>query len=276
MGALDSLYSDRASRWPAFYRTIQNELGATATLLDFGNQRTAGLVSSTTWTGRQFSATGLAPVWTPNAALSAYGTPFDLTAETNWLGYAPILTLNGTTERATAPDAAYWSRALAAFSVGAWVNFTDATSSAILAKFTTVGDLREWQFLTTAADKLQLVISDENDAATPNATLDTLADTASSQGVWLFIVGTYDGTANASGIDLYLNGVVSASTDTDDANFASSRDTTSVVEFGTTDGGTFFDGKILGGPWSPFFVQTQLTAAQISNIYQNLRLGLGV
>lgn len=274
--ALATLYYDRASRWDIYYQRLQAELGNTATLVDFGNQKSAGLLTASTWKGRRFHASGLAPTWTPNEALSAFDTAFNLEVNSNWLGDAPILTFNGTDERATSPDAAYWSNTLDAFSWGAWVYFTDATSSTILAKYTTTGNLREWRFHTTAADKLQFIISDEDDATTPNATLDTLADAASAQGAWLFLVATYDGSVNASGIDLYVNGAVVASTDTDDANFVSGRDTTSVVELGTADGAAFFGGKMLGGPWSPFVVQAALTAAQINNLFQGLRLGLGV
>ena len=257
--------------WQQYYNVLQTELGNTATILDFGNELTAGLVSAATWTGRTFHASGLSPVWTPNEALSAYDTPFNLK---NWLGAAPILTMNGTDEEADTPDAAYWSTTLDAFSWGAWVNFTDPTSSSILAKYTTAGNLREWSFHTSAADKLQMILYDEDAAA--NEQISTLADAALTAATWYFVVATYDGSANASGIDLYVNGAVVASTDTDEANFVSSRDTAALVTLGIANATNFMDGKFLGGPWSPFVVQTALTAAQVNNIYQGLRLGLGV
>lgn len=276
MPALDSLYRDRAKLWSMVYHNRETQLGATATIVNFGDQEVAGKVNASTFTGKRFNASGAAPVWTPSSALSAWTTAFDLTDPANWQGAAPVLTANGTANRMTTPDAAYWSRALAAASWGAWVNLTDATNSAIMAKFTTAGDLREWRFWLDASDKLQLILSDENDAVTPNATLDTEANTALSEGVWHLVVATYDGTANASGIDLYIDGVVVASTDTDDVNFASMRDTTAVVELGTLDGGTYFDGKMLGGPFGPFFVQAASTAAQIQNVYDFERHLIGV
>lgn len=262
--------------WASIYHNRQTQLGATATLVNFGDQPNAGFVNATTFTGMMYSATGLAPVWTPNVALNARAVPFDLTLASNWQGIIPILDHNGTSERMTTPDAAYWSRALTAASWGAWVRITGATIDTIMAKFTTAGDLREWRFWITSANKLQLILSDENDAGTPNATLDTLQDGTIATSTWNHVVATYDGTANASGIDLYVNGALIASTDTDDVNFVSMRDTTSVVELGTNNAGDYFVGRMAGGPCGPFFVQAQLTVAQILNMYRLERLALGV
>ncbi|KKK73006.1 hypothetical protein LCGC14_2898170, partial [marine sediment metagenome] len=89
---------------------------------------------------------------------------------------------------------------------------------------------------------------------------------------------TYDGSANATGINLYLNGSVEASSDTDDVNFTSLRNKTSVVELGKTEGANFFDGKIAGGPLGPFFVQADLntTPDKIKRLYNLGRRALGV
>src|SRR3990167_5420102 len=125
MPALDSLYQSKAALWGPYYAIMEQQLGATATLLDFGNQRSAGLVTATTWAGRRFNASGLAPTWTPSEALSAFDTPFDLKLVSNWQGLAPVLTFNGTDEEADTPDAAGWEvgngTADTAFSVGCWV-----------------------------------------------------------------------------------------------------------------------------------------------------------
>lgn len=190
--------------------------------------------------------------------------------------HIPTVTFNGVDEEADSPDNAYWSRAGAAFSVGAWVNATDPTNSAILSKFQATGDLREWRFILNASDKAQLILSDEDDAVTPNATIDTEIDVAVTASTWTFIVFTYDGTANASGINGYIDGALAASTDTDDANFASLRDTTAVVELGDTEDANFFDGMMAGGPLGPFFTQVELTADAVRRLYQLGRVQLGV
>jgi len=273
---LMELNRDTKALWMAIYNNRQTQMGNTATIVNFGDEKNAGLVTASTFSGARFHSSGLAPTWTPNEALSAFDTPFTLGAPSAWQELVPILTLNGTDEEMDSPDAAYWSSTLDAFSIGAWVKATDATSSAIMSKYTTAGDLREWVFWLNASDKLQLILYDEDDATTPNASLDSEADAVLSEDTWVFVVATYDGSANASGINIYQDGALVASTDTDDANFTSGRDTTAVVELGMSNGASFFDGQIAGGPCGPFFVQAELTAEQVANLFRVERLALGV
>ena len=280
MGALDSLYLKRASYWPQFYAVMQRELGNTATLIDFGNIKSAGQPTATTWTGRKFHASGLSPVWTPNAALSGYDTPFDLKLESNWLGYAPQVTLNGTSESFTTPDDTYFSRGNgttdSAFSFGAWLNVTDtAAARYIWAKLQTAANL-EWRWFVVSTDVMRLELKD--DSAAVSAIRDT--DAAIKMGQMVFFAATYDGTGGATaanGIVLYENGASVASTATNNAGYVAMENLTARVNaFQNGNDAEEMQGKALGGPWSPFYVQAALTAAQIANIYQEMRLGLGV
>src|SRR3990167_7430145 len=189
--AHSSLYRERTRAWGAWYAARFQVVGATMHIVNFGDQQVAGKISASTFTAPAWSASGISAVWTPSAALSALATAVDLTAESSWLGDAPIAKLNGTSERLTTPDAAYWTAALTALSICGWVNMVDSTSSTIMAKFTTVGDLREWRLDMTASDFLRLILSDENDAVTPNATIDTTANAAFPQGRWAFFAATY-------------------------------------------------------------------------------------
>jgi len=261
--------------WLPIYANREQQLGATATLVNFGDQPNAGKVNASTFTGMKFNASGLSPVWTPSEALSAFDTPFDLTLASNWQGVIPTLAFNGTDERMTTPDAAFWTPALAAASWGAWV-YNTGTGGTILAKYTLAGNLREWVFELTTNTGLRITLYDEDDAVTPNATIATYAATSVTASAWHFLVATYDGTANASGLDLYVDGALIASSDTDDANFASVRDYTAVVELGRANAADYFTGRMAGGPCSPFFVQAELTAGQIYNLYARERLALGV
>ncbi len=273
---LNELNRDTRALWNAIYHNRQTQLGNTATIVNFGDEKNAGLVTAATFTGAKFHAAGLSPVWTPNEALSAYDSPLNLNSPGSWQDLIPVLTMNGTDEEFDTPDAAYWSRVLASLSIGAWINPTDATNSAILAKLTAAGNLREWELLLNSSDKLQFKLYDENDVVTPNATIDSEADVAMVEGVWTKIDIAYDGSANASGIDIYQDGVLVASTDTDDANFVSSRDTAAVVRFGNSNGAAFFDGKIAGGPCGLYSAQARLTAEQIANMFRLERLAMGV
>ena len=146
-----------------------------------------------------------------------------------------------------------------------------------MAKFDSAGENREWRFLLSSGKPL-LELTDEDDAVSPDATIKTLADSAISAGVWSFFMATYDGTADASGINLYVNGVLVASTDADDANFVSMRDKGSTVMLGHSHASptNFYDGKMAGGPLGPFFVQTELTDDQILRLYELGARALGL
>ena len=268
-------WQENAARHAALYEAVYGLLGTTATILPFADAY-HGTPSATTFTTQRSTATGLNATFTWSSAPSTWTTALNLGSPGSYQGVIPILRFDGAANEADSPDNAYWSRAAGAFSVGAWVNMVDATNSAILSKYTEAGDLREWRFILNADDSLQLILSDETDATTPNATLDTVADVALSQNTWVFVVATYDGSADASGINLYQDGAVVASTDTDDANFASLRDTTSVVELGDTENANFFDGTMAGGPIGPFFTQIALTADQVARLYNVGRRALAL
>ena len=262
------------SLWlPGLYEAVYGLLGTTSTILPFGDSY-HGAPSATTFTTQRATATGLNATFTWSSAPSAWTTALNLQSPNSYKGIIPILRFDGAANEADSPDAAYWSRAGGAFSVGAWVNVADATNSAILSKFTATGDLREWRFILNASDKLQLILSDEDVALNP--TLDTEADAALSQNTWVFVVATYDGSDAASGINLYQDGAVVASTDTDDIAFVSLRDTTSVVELGDTENANFFDGTMAGGPLGPFFTQIALTADQVARLYNIGRRALAL
>lgn len=287
MPALSSLYLEKASRWTPYYTLLEQQLGATATLLDFGNQKAAGKVNAATWTGRKFNASGLSPVWTPSEALSAFDTPFDLKLESNWLGDAPILTFNGTDEEADTPDAAYWSGTAdgtgpnePAMSLLAWIYLSSvAVENVILSKHdsTTGATAREWLFRLGSDGKLVFTTTDESASA---ASIGRSYNTALVAGRWYHVVATKSTGVTSAAVNLYLDGADVDDTDATGGVYVAMENTASLVRLGfrqgTAAGAGFLNGKMLGGPWSPAFVQAELTAAQVANIYQNMRLGLGV
>ena len=247
--------------WAPLYEAVLDILGSTGVIIPMGdtNHEAANRTTVTT-VGEE------AAVFTYSEAVSAFDTP----PYSKGPGRIPIITFNGTDEQANTPDAAYWTRALAAMSMGIWVNLADATSSTLLGKNTTSGDQREWFWHLAADDKVMIMCYDEDDVATPDAAIQTVQDAAltASEGVWTFLAATYDGSANATGLNLYQDGVLMASTDTDDVNFASMRDGTSIVELGVAEFGNFLDGAVAGGPLAPFFTQVELTADAVKRLYQ--------
>ena len=181
----------------------------------------------------------------------------------------PFVTFNGTDEEADSPDAAFWTRTLTAMSLGAWVNLTDATGSAILSKYRDDGAAHEeWTFQASSGDDLEFILYDTSEAENP--TITTVTDTALSQDVWVFCVGTYDGTANATGLDLYVDQALAASTDVNNPGFLQMDDTAGTVKLGHRNAtpGLLFDGQMAGGPLGPFFTQQKLNASQIARLFR--------
>ena len=279
MGATDSLCLSKAAQWESYYNLVEQQLGATATIINFGDQKNFGKVDATTGTGMKFSATGLSPTWTWSKAPSTFDTPFDLTLPSNWLGLAPILTLDGVDEEADTPDNAFWTRddtSSQKFSICMWINVADATNSVLLSKFDATGTLREWSLELDASDQLAAICYDES----VTAFISTTDDAALIERIWVHVVVTYSGSTGPAGIDIYRDGALVASTDADDqgGTYVGMEDTATVVALGYKNATktNFLDGKVLGGPWGPSFSQVELTAEQVANLYARQRLGLGV
>lgn len=253
--------------WAPLYEARLTLLGSTGVIVPMGdtNYENSGRTTVTT-VGEE------AAVFTYSEAVTAFDAPPSVLGP----GRIPTVTFNGTDEEADSPDAAFWSRAAGAFSVAAWVNLTDATSSVILSKYDAAGDTREWVFWLDASDKLQLILYDESVANNP--TIDTEANTALTEGAWTHVAASYDGSADASGIVVYQDGVAVVSTDTDDANFVNLEDLGGTVKLGHLDAtpASLFDGLMAGGPLGPAFTQTELSADAFLRDYQLGRAALDV
>lgn len=272
-GSLLDLYK---AQWSPLYASVHNLIGSTGVILPFADPD-HGQPNATTFAivgEEQF-------VFTWSEAPNAFDTPLDLTSPDSFQGIIPFVKFNGTDEEADSPDDIYWTRALVSASWGAWVklNSGSGANERILSKHDAAADNREWLFgFGGTAGRPTLILVDEDDATTPNATIDSVADVAIAFGVWEFVVITYDGSANASGINIYVNGVLVASTDTDDANFVSMRDKGSTVQMahqGATPS-NLLDGSLAGGPLGPFYTQTELSADAVLRLYQLGRPVLGV
>ncbi len=277
--SLDELRRDTKAFWASIYHNRQTQLGNTATLVNFGDEKNAGLVSASTFVGAKFHASGLAPTWTPNEALSAFDTPFNLNSPGSWKELIPVLTMNGTDEEMDTPDNAYWSD-VGAFSMGAWIYLNTIASNVILAKWdeTTATPLREFHFSVDSNGDIGLTIYDESE----NAAVGRKDDVALTVNTWYFVVATWDGGTDAAGVSIYIDGVAADDADiVDDAGFANAEDLATIMSLGYLEGTggakeQLFDGIIAGGPCGPFFVLAELTAEQIANMYRLERLALGV
>lgn len=254
--------------WASYYEAVLGILGTTGIIIPMGdtNHEAANRTTVTT-VGENAS------VFTYSEAVTSFATPPYFKGP----GHIPIITFNGTDEEADSPDAAYWTRADAAFSVGAWVNLTDATSSTVLSKLDTAGNTREWEFGFSSADKAILFIYDEDDAQ--NDFISVTAAAAQAQSTWVFVVATLPGDDDETSMNLYYDGVVEGSpARADSGDFGQMRDTNSTVKLAHSNAtpANLFDGQMASGPLAPFFTQTELTADAILRLYQLGRAALGV
>ncbi|KKN75600.1 hypothetical protein LCGC14_0378380 [marine sediment metagenome] len=271
--------TDTKALWNAIYHNRQTQLGNTATLVNFGDESNAGLVTASTFTGMKYHASGLSPIWTPSSALSAFATPFLLGASSNWKQHIPVLTMDGVTDEMDTPDNAFWSDA-GAFSVGAWIYLNTIASNVILAKWdeTTSSEDREFHFSVDSNGDIGFTIYDE----TNNAAVGRKDDVALTVNTWYFVVGTFSGGTDAADVSIYIDGVATDDADiVDDAGFANEVAGATITSLGyllgtSTAKEQLFDGIIAGGPCGPFFVLAELTAEQIANLYRLERLALDV
>jgi len=147
------------------------------------------------------------------------------------------------------------------FSVSAWVNFEDATSSCIISKRKDATHY-EWYFSTEGADKLLFRVL--NSDATGYVGRTTPAAT-SNESTWCHYVATYDGSETSAGINIYIDGVDSDNADSENLPYTGMTASDSPVEIGayTTHTAGLMDGKM--GEVKIFDVE--LTPAQVLEEY---------
>jgi hypothetical protein len=91
-----------------------------------------------------------------------------------------------------------------AFSIESWVKFDNLTGGRfIVSKWTrpTPTDIRAY-YLSTNSNKLRFAFFSSNTSAIITETINTL-----STGSWYHLVLTYDGSGDASGVNMYINNV---------------------------------------------------------------------
>ncbi|KKL21835.1 hypothetical protein LCGC14_2441470, partial [marine sediment metagenome] len=156
------------------------------------------------------------------------------------------------------------------FSISAWVfvTYTDNIQR-ILTKWdsTTASPKYEWMLYLDSSEKLGLFLID---IATGDGK--RLSDVSLTTG-WHFVAATYDGSGGAaagSGITLYVDGTVEASTATGFVSYVAMHNTTTKVVIGSS---TEFDGN-LGNYFADkidnvTLFDIELTSANVSSLYNS-------
>jgi len=168
---------------------------------------TSGLVGYWSFDGSDISGTTVTD-------LSISGNSGTITSATPALGkLGQALSFNGTSSVVTIADADSLSFGNGAtdspMSVSAWINMNDASEFKILSKGIAFSNQVEYYFRTgnhgTETDNLIFKVYDQSASAAIGRQYSTAL--TSYEGQWIHVVATYDGSAAASGIRLYVNGI---------------------------------------------------------------------
>jgi len=178
----------------------------------------------------------------------------------------PLLPFNDNDEEADTPDTDAWSRDDASgegFSFGCAADIVDdGTNHAFLAKWTTSGGLREWEFYTFVADRPTIQFLDESAGVTPSATISDSAKLAVGRNI---LVSTYDGSGGAlamDGTEWYVNGLLSSLGRCNNGSYVAMEAKTSVVDLAQIDVGIFWNSWMA----TMFFTHRVLNAVEVFNL----------
>lgn len=246
------------------YEQVLKILGAEAVICVMGD----GLHSAANTTFKTVGASELTFTW--SETLSA----FDV--QTPAIELIPIITFNGSDEEADTPDNDLWSRTIGgsdqSFSVGAWVNFAATGGQTIMAKYTDSNNREWWLRIVSSLDPSFIMYN-----TTPSPRIARTSPTLAIN-TWYFIVGTYDGSEASSGIKIYVDAVAVDDADDNSGVYAGMGNLTAPVTIGflnPTDN-EFFNGKMAGGPISPFFAPGELSSDGVKRLYEIGRRALAL
>ena len=145
------------------------------------------------------------------------------------------------------------------YSAEFWMNTTSTTGSIILGQEETTGDLPGWNIQATNTGEVRSVLrhSSSNAITVTSTTGGTL-----NNGLWWYIVFTYDGSGNASGVNIYIDGVLDTNpTINADTLTSSPKSTVASYQYSGRNGtNVLYTGKLD----EPTVYSRELTSAEIS------------
>jgi hypothetical protein len=180
----------------------------------------------------------------------------------------PYFTYNGTSATTSVADNALLEPGSGDFSLEAWVYYsTIAGSSRVIVGKTDGGNSADWGYgIRTGSNggTYMEVGNGTTSATSPSYTVTT--------GQWYHIVGVYTNIASNS-IELYVNGVSQGS---NSHSFASVKNTTRPLFFGSFDGGATFSQWFDGRMGATRMYNSALTGAQVLQNYNANRSTYGL
>ena len=164
-----------------------------------------------------------------------------------------------------------------AFSLGAWIMPTEAlgTARTILAKYGSTANLEEYDFRFDTSGNLVLELHN----ATPSTSeIGTGASDVIVPFAWNFVVATYDGTEATPGVHLYRNAsdTLASGATTETGAYVAMEDTASGFLIGARDATGTPAQEFEGYMALPFVTGKELTAAEVSQLYDLGRRLIGL
>lgn len=159
------------------------------------------------------------------------------------------------------------------FSVGAWIQPQDIATVGLIAVMDTAGNAEEWAWRINSAGKLELELHD----ASASAKKVGAADTALTQGKWVFCITTYDGTKTAPLVLHYTDSSVDGDgATTETGTYEAMEDKSTPLTIGCTGVTALPTEEFTGRIALPFVTGKELTAANVTDLYNLTRPLVGI
>jgi len=151
------------------------------------------------------------------------------------------------------------------FSLSAWINPDTATAFRILSKANSSGGTREYLFTITSGDVPALALYDDGGTLDNQLQKFGQTDFSALTGLWTHVAATYDGSGEASGVKVYVNGSEeNYSVSEVGPEYTAMRDMGGSVDAGLLqDANSYADGRID----DPRLYSKELTNTEVSNLY---------
>ena len=148
------------------------------------------------------------------------------------------------------------------FSISAWVNFYDMSSSAIITK-RFAGNNKEYSFHFLSTNKIQFTLFSQLSGTVISRYYNTALTSYENQ--WIHLVGTYDGSSSSNGIKIYLNGNRIDDTTYNSGTYVAMSNGASSVWLGWRPNSSFAKGKISNAQ----IYDIELSSSQVETLYNN-------
>jgi hypothetical protein len=152
------------------------------------------------------------------------------------------------------------------FSSSAWIRWTTTHTGIVVSKAENGGLFPGWfvdVFDSGGGNTGSILFILRN--TDPTNKLSVTAPASLNDNIWHHVVSTYDGSTNASGVSIYIDGIVQSLTINDDTLSATSSTTAPFNISGRDDGAFVFDGQID----DVAVYDKELTSGEVTTIYNN-------